>query len=94
MAKVWTFLANKSILDQDSTGRRRPGSLSPSWLSFVAFLGEQTSWIETRSFRTGTRYLKIQDGQDVDVLWRPVPDTVSEKSVRLALAQRNSRKSV
>ena len=34
-------------------------------------LGEQTSGIETRSLRTGTSYLKIQDGQDVDVLHVP-----------------------
>ena len=37
----------------------------------VFVLGEQTSGIETRSLRTGTRNLKIQDGEDVDVLRRP-----------------------
>ena len=61
---------------------RRPGSLSLSFpslkslrassFSFIVFvLGEQTSGIETRSLRTGTRKFKIQDGTNVDVLRRP-----------------------
>ena len=41
-------------------------------LAFV--LGEQTSQIKIKSLRTGTRNLKIQDGDDVDVLRRPVYD--------------------
>ena len=65
--------------EQVSSGRRRPrrpGSLSPSFpFSSIAFvLGEQTSGIETRSLRTGTRNLEIQDGEDVDVLRRPASD--------------------
>ena len=38
-------------------------------MAFV--LGKQLSEIETRSLRTETRNLKIQDGEDVDVLKRP-----------------------
>ena len=37
----------------------------------IFVLGEQTSGIKTRSFRTITRILVIQDGEDVDDLRRP-----------------------
>ena len=41
-------------------------------LSSMAFvLDEQTSEMKTKSLMTGTRNLKFQDGEDVDVLRRP-----------------------
>ena len=51
-------------------GRRpcRPGSLKPS---FPSLKSSQTSWIQNRSLRTGTRNLEIQDIEGVDVLLRP-----------------------
>ena len=38
-------------------------------MAFV--LDEQTSEMKTKSLKTGTRNLKFQDGEDVDVLRRP-----------------------
>ena len=69
-------------------GPSKPGLLrrstsSSSWifetlvpvLKVVAdvLVGEQTAWIQSRTLRTETRNLKIQDGKDVDVLRRPDP---------------------
>ena len=38
-------------------------------------VGGQTSEIQSRSLRTETRTLEIQDGEDVDVLRRPDPSS-------------------
>ena len=65
--------------EQGSSGRQRPGFLKPlfpslkssrtSQFSFMAFVvGGEASGIQSRSLRTETRKLKIQD---VDVLRRP-----------------------
>ena len=51
-------------------------------MSSIAFvLDEQASGIETRSHRTGTKNLKIKDGEDVDVLWRPVYELSSHQNL-------------
>ena len=66
---------------------RTSSSSSPSWffeslvpvlIVFVDVLvfvhsvrTEQTSEIKTRSLRTATMNLEIQDGGNVDILWRP-----------------------
>ena len=79
-------MSRSGALVQGSAERRRPcrpRSLSPPFTSlklsrtsqFSSFvLSEQISWIKTRSLTTVTISLEIQDGEDVDVLWRPGGD--------------------
>ena len=41
------------------------------FLSVAFVVGRETFRIQSKSLRTETKNLEIQDGEDVDVLWRP-----------------------
>ena len=68
--------SRRKRFSEGSPGRRRPrrpGSLKPSFPSLKSLL------VIVRSLRTGTKNLKVQDGEDVDVLWRPGPGMIQTR---------------
>ena len=87
-----SLIRRVSSWNQGSSGRQRPcrpGFLKPSfpslkssqmsYFSSMAFVvGQRTSEIQSGTLRTVKGNLKIQDGEDVDVLRRPESDNLKQ----------------